>query len=167
MDRFWSKVDKNGPLHPTLGTRCWIWTASKDGCGYGMFKIADGSKNGHCERAHRYSFEHSTGIAPGELEVDHRCHVHSCVRPEHLRLATDGEQKQNLAGVYRNNKSGVRGVCWSTRDNRWLAQVRHGKRTVHVGYFKSITEAEAAVVAKRIELFTHNDLDRAAEVLSS
>lgn len=70
MDRFWSKVDKNGPLHPTLGTRCWIWTASKDGCGYGMFKIADGSKNGHCERAHRYSFEHSTGIAPGELEVE-------------------------------------------------------------------------------------------------
>jgi HNH endonuclease/AP2 domain len=162
MERFWSKVDKNGPLHPTLGTRCWLWTASKDGCGYGMFKVADGTHNGHCERAHRYSFQQATGTAPSNLEVDHRCHVKSCVRPGHLRLATDSQQKQNLSGVYRNNTSGVRGVCWCKRERHWLAQVRHEGRRFHVGYFDTIAEAEAAVLSKRLELFTHNDLDRAA-----
>lgn len=32
--RFWSKVDKNGPVHPVLGTRCWLWTASVMWRGY-------------------------------------------------------------------------------------------------------------------------------------
>lgn len=31
---------------------------------------------------------------------------------------------------------------------------------VHVGYFTVKAEAEAAVIAKRNELFTHNDADR-------
>ena len=35
----------------------------------------------------------------------------------------------------------------------------NGKRH-HVGYFTTVQDAEAAVIAKRNELFTHNDLDR-------
>lgn len=33
--RFWPKVDKNGPLWN--GTPCWLWTAAQDGRGYGAF----------------------------------------------------------------------------------------------------------------------------------
>lgn len=39
MKRFWSKVDKDGPIpahKPELG-QCWVWTASKNNAGYGRF----------------------------------------------------------------------------------------------------------------------------------
>jgi hypothetical protein len=42
--RFWAKVDKNGPFHPVLKTRCWIWTAYLRPNGYGGFRWHDGDK---------------------------------------------------------------------------------------------------------------------------
>jgi len=45
---------------------------------------------------------------------------------------------------------------------KWRAEVTHHGRKFHVGLFASIDEAEAAVIAKRNELFTHNAADRAA-----
>ena len=39
-ERFWTKVDKNGPVHPALGTPCWLWTGSKKRKdGHGMLRI--------------------------------------------------------------------------------------------------------------------------------
>jgi len=40
-DRFWAKVDKNGPVpahRPELGP-CWIWTAARFKRGYGKFGV--------------------------------------------------------------------------------------------------------------------------------
>jgi hypothetical protein len=39
VDRFAAKIDKNGPVHPRLGARCWRWTAGQDGHGYGQFGL--------------------------------------------------------------------------------------------------------------------------------
>jgi hypothetical protein len=39
--RFWSKVDKNGPVpphRPELG-QCWVWTGSVQPRGYGTFSV--------------------------------------------------------------------------------------------------------------------------------
>lgn len=52
VERFQSHVDKNGPLHPKLGTRCWVWTAYIRPNGYGRFMVAGGV----AEYAHRFSF---------------------------------------------------------------------------------------------------------------
>jgi hypothetical protein len=38
--------------------------------------------------------------------------------------------------------------------------VGHQNGCIFVGYFLDLAEAEAAVIAKRNELFTHNDRDR-------
>jgi hypothetical protein len=72
------------------------------------------------------------------------------------------QNKENLRGASKNSKSGARGVWWHKSSNRWQARVGHDGKQVHVGYFGTIAEAEAeaAVIAKRNELFTHNDLDR-------
>jgi hypothetical protein len=40
--------------------------------------------------------------------------------------------------------------------------VGHHGKDIHVGNFDSIEAAEAAVRARRRELFTHNDVDRVA-----
>lgn len=152
--RFWSKIDKSG--------KCWNWTTpSTDRKGYGLFMaVRDGRKRSI--RAHRYSYELAHGpIAPG-LEIDHRCHNHACVNPAHLRAVTTKQNAENRAGAQSNSKSGVRGVSWYKFTKKWRAVVGHNGKYYQVGTFATIAEAEAAVIAKRNELFTHNDLDRQA-----
>ena len=49
---------------------------------------------------------------------------------------------------------------WHKGAGKWVARVRHNGRLYAAGRFDSITDAEQAVVAKRLELHTHNDLDQ-------
>ncbi len=80
-ERFWRHVNKNGPLHPVLGTRCWVWTASTSEFGYGVTHDADG----RTILAHRlsYQLEHGVTLA-SEICILHRCDNPPCVSPEHL-----------------------------------------------------------------------------------
>jgi hypothetical protein len=59
-DRFWSYVDKNGPVsehRPDLGP-CWIWTGSKT-LGYGV---------SHCPQGHPYDDENTYRTAKGHRQ---------------------------------------------------------------------------------------------------
>jgi hypothetical protein len=147
-DRFWSKVEKSG--------ECWLWLASTRGDGYGQCTVAPKTQG----YAHRFSYEQEHGPIPAGMEVDHRCHVRRCVRPDHLRLVDRKQNMENLAKVYSNNKSGVRGVWWVARLRKWRGSVRHNGEIAYAEWFTSLDDANRAVTAKRLELFTHNDLDR-------
>lgn len=96
-DRFWPKVDKNGPVpiaRPDLGP-CWLWISWRDADGYGQFR-ADGRVRG----AHVVSYELAHGpIQPG-LEPDHLCRVRHCVNDGHLEPVT------HLENMRRGNFSG-------------------------------------------------------------
>lgn len=84
--RFWSKVDRNGPLpehRPDLGP-CWPWTGFVDGDGYGRFR----DEYGQVAKAHRWSYGATHGPIPDGLQPDHLCRVRRCVRPEHLEAVT-------------------------------------------------------------------------------
>lgn len=88
-ERFWSKVNKAGPvpdLHPELGP-CWIWTANKNRQGYGLFWIT----RVNYLKAHRVSFEEAFGPCPEGLEPDHLCRVRACVHPNHMEAVTKVE----------------------------------------------------------------------------
>lgn len=144
--RFWAKVEK--------GEGCWEWTASKIK-GHGRLK-----DKGRTVYAHRLSYEIHAGPIPEGMEIDHRCHNRGCVNPNHLRVVTPKQNNENRAGANPNSKSGVRGVYWRKDCKRWQVVIHAGPKQHHVGYFLDLAEAEAAAIAKRNELFTHNLTDR-------
>ena len=146
--RFWAKVDKSGD--------CWLWTgACNSSRGYGLVTIARKTYY-----AHRIAYEWLVGPIPAGRQLDHRpsCPRH-CVNPQHLRPVTNKQNQENVT-VRRDSKSGVRGVYWVPDCGKYRAQVRHNRKLLNVGYYLTLEEAKAAVIAKRNELFTHNDLDR-------
>ena len=78
---FWRNVEK--------GDGCWLWTGSTNGVGYGQFK--PGGRQGQRQYAHRFSFAlHRFPIPPG-MVIAHACDTPRCVRPDHLFLATRGD----------------------------------------------------------------------------
>lgn len=146
-EMFDSRVDKS--------ESCWNWTGTINVHGYGSMRI-----NGKTKLAHRISYEKSVGEIPNGMQIDHVCHRRSCVNPAHLRPVTQKQNQENLSKPRSDNQTGVRGVSWVPSRKRYRATVGHNGKRIQIGYFKTLEEASEAAKAKRIELFTHNQLDR-------
>lgn len=142
-------------LHTDKTGDCWLWTAGKSDKGYGTVGIDGKTRGAHC-----VAYELACGPIPKGLMIDHKCHNPACVRPEHLRLATNKQNGENRAGALSGSKSGVRGVYWNARGRNWRAQVKHEGQTFNLGSFATVDEAGEVARAKRLELFSHNDADR-------
>lgn len=89
LDRFWSKVQENGP------DQCWPWIGVRDKDGYGLFKA-----NGMMMRAHVLALYLSTGDF-SSLWTLHSCDSPPCCNPFHLRLGTATE---NVADKIRRGR---------------------------------------------------------------
>lgn len=141
-DRLWERVNKT--------ESCWLWTGGLTEHGYGFFN------HEHTQwAAHRYFYTRFNGEIPDGLEIDHICFVTNCVNPNHLRLANRKQQNEYRQGAQKHSKTGVRGVFInSNRFKKYSAQVGHYGKRIHVGNFYTLEEAEAAVIAKRRELYT-------------
>ncbi len=88
-DRFMEKV---------LVTKdCWLWQATKNGDGYGRFKLG-----GRLQGAHRVAYFLYKGEIPSGMCVLHRCDTPACVRPDHLFLGT---QRENIHDMEKKQRS--------------------------------------------------------------
>ena len=94
--RFWSKVDKNGPIpisNPGLG-QCWLGLASVDHGGYGRIGLPYVRGNKYHPKwtgAHRVAYELCIGPIPEEKQCDHLCRNPQCVNPSHIELVSARE----------------------------------------------------------------------------
>ena len=147
VSRFWAKVQKTDD--------CWLWTGKPNPDGYGLLWVSTRMIN-----AHVVSYQIHVGMVPKGMQVDHTCHVRNCVNPAHLRVVTRKQNQENRDGVGANNTSGYRGVSLDKRTGKWRAQVGHEGKMLSAGYYETPELANEAAIAKRLTLFTHNELDR-------
>ena len=91
--RFMAKVVK-------VPSGCWLWSASRDGDGYGMFS---GRPDGGSIRAHIWAYEYHIGPVPIGHQLDHLCRKRSCVNPAHLEPVTPRENALRGDTVYAIN----------------------------------------------------------------
>lgn len=115
-ERIEANTDRNGPVHPVLGTPCWNWLAS--GChGYGTIRDSGaelGPKN-VTYRVHRAAFMLATGerleLYQGSagIVIRHRCDNKRCVNPDHLEAGTQLENIHDAIDRGRFTSEGRRG----------------------------------------------------------
>ena len=102
-ERFWVKVDKNGPVpghRPDLGP-CWVWTGGKMTSGYGTF-YPGGGRGTPQVGAHRFAYEMLREPIPEGMEIDHVCRNKLCVNAAngHLEPVTRTENLRRVPGSF-------------------------------------------------------------------
>lgn len=92
VERFWSKVDKNGP------NGCWVWMANRNNKGYGLFRPGGTAPK---RLSHRLAYEAIHGRIPKGAIILHSCDNPACVNPDHLR---PGTHKDNVADMDKRGR---------------------------------------------------------------
>lgn len=113
--------------------------------------------DGRSHLVHRVIFVLHHGYLPEE--VDHRDLDKQNNRVDNLR---DASHSQNMANrrLFKNNRSGYKGVHWSKRKGKWEASIRSNGRLMFLGYFDSPGDAHEAYKKAADKL--HGGFSRAA-----
>lgn len=136
IDRFWSKVDKAGPVVvPALGP-CWAWTGNVQSSGHGRMSV-----NGREERTHRIAFFLAEGHWPAQA-ILHRCDNPPCVRRDHL---FEGTHLDNINDMVAKGRQAIGerngGAKLSANDVRAIREsvgVRHADLAARFGVSRSL-----------------------------
>ena len=103
---------------------------------------------------HRLVWLLAYGYMP-KCQIDHINKDRADNRLANLRLApnnhSDNAQNQSIA---KNNKSGVVGVMWHTKMQRWQVQIGINHKKVFLGTFTDFNDAVAARRAAELNYFT-------------
>lgn len=119
----------------------WIVVGSKAGHvaanGYIQIRL-----KGKLYYAHRLAFLYMTGMFP-LMQVDHINGDTSDTRWHNLREVTSTQNNRNSA-ISKNNTSGVLGVIWEKRRQKWRAVITVNRVNIFLGYFTELSLAATA-----------------------
>lgn len=122
---------------------CWVWTGTKNDCGYGIFLLPGEVP----VRAHRYAWERENGPIPKDMVIRHKCDNPACVNPSHLLLGTKDDNNKDTAERHRHNyglshwngKLSDQDVLdiRSSQDPQSVLAKRYGVNQSHISYIKA------------------------------
>jgi citrate synthase len=112
--------------------------------GYSNIKIDKKKYN-----AHRLAWLYVYGYFP-EHEIDHINRNRSDNRLKNLREVSRQCNLRN-SDKRKNNTSGITGVVWNKKSQKWQAQMRINRNTIHCGYYDTFDDAVAARHAAEVE----------------
>jgi len=120
------------------GVRVGQTAGSLNGRGYTLVKI-----NGVSHHAARLAFLYMIGSFPKNI-VDHINKIRTDNRWENLQDITNQENCRKK-GMNKNNKSGVTGVRWNKKLNKWQVTLRSEGKNKHFGVFSELLDATKAI----------------------
>lgn len=123
------------------------WSAAWTGQRWYARRGGGGRSNHRSIYLHRFLLN-----APDDIHVDHENNDGLDCRQSNIRLATISQNGGNC-GPRKGSRSGFRGVGWSTKEGKWIAQIQCQGRHQRIGCFTDPEEAARAYDAKAIELF--------------
>lgn len=98
---------------------------------------------GNILMVHRLIWILQNGNIPDNLFIDHIDGNGLNNKIENLRVVTPQENAKNQF-LNKKSTSGITGITWVKRDNRWQAGIMVNKKTIHLGYFKNKEDAVQA-----------------------
>jgi hypothetical protein len=93
-----------------------------------------------------------TNAQPGQI-IDHVDRDTLNCRRSNLRRATRQQNNWNAGAGRKQATSKYKGVCLCRRSRRFIAQLRHNRKRIRIGYFDNEEAAALAYNAKAAELF--------------
>jgi hypothetical protein len=100
---------------------------------------------------HRWIMNPSRGLV-----VDHINHNTLDNRKSNLRVITQGQNNQNRKKIRVESKSGIRGVYWDKKNNKWRSHIQIDRKQIYLGYFTDLSEAELAVKNARVKYMPYS-----------
>ena len=134
----WRVARGNFRAHSPAGT--------KNTHGYIVIKV-DGRSYG----AHRLAWLYMTGSIP-PVEIDHIDLNRTNNAWSNLRLATTSQNQANRRKL-SNNGSGIKGVNWHKRMNKWQVRIMKNGRHYSLGYTNSLDDAKSRYQSAAQRLF--------------
>ena len=117
---------------------------------YGLNKYGEICLNSTSYLAHRMAWLYFYKEMPNS-HIDHINGLKGDNRICNLRLADDSLNMQNVIKANSHSKSGIRGVSFDKRRNKWMCQIKIKDKRINIGRFKTVEEAkEAYLKAKKI-----------------
>lgn len=120
-------------------TKEWIFKLQEDDSTY-YIRLAKG-KNRQ-ELLHRIIMKEKGHNIENYL-IDHKDRNGLNNLYSNLRLVNKSQSAMNKS-VYRNNRSGYKGVSYRVRSNMWEANINYNKQSIYLGAFKKIEDAARA-----------------------
>jgi len=93
-------------------------------------------------QAHRIAWALHNGAWP-EKQIDHINGIKTDNRIENLRLATNAQNGKNIK-LNKNNKSGVNGVYYDEKRNKWRSYIKVNHKQISLGSFSDFELAKNA-----------------------
>ncbi len=104
--------------------------------------------DGALYRAHRLVWLHVHGEWPSH-QIDHRNNVRHDNRIVNLRDVEQSTNQRNRSNVRGDSQSGIMGVSWDKRRQKWRVRIAIGGKHQHVGYFEDARAASSAYAERK------------------
>lgn len=92
-------------------------------------------------------YAHRVVMGVGDFEVNKQVdHINGNTldnRKQNLRIVTSRQNGLN-SSIRKDNTSGVTGVCWDKRKQKWLVRVHENGKDIYLGYFDKFDDAVVA-----------------------
>ncbi|MBK8168328.1 MAG: HNH endonuclease [bacterium] len=98
-----------------IGEGCWEYGGKIRKDGYGSVWIQNGTKEGTTALAHRVVYEGMVGPIPEGMYLCHHCDNPKCVRPDHIFVGTDADNKADMYAKGRHPHG----------ETHWKSKVTH------------------------------------------